>query len=1476
MGGGNNGKKTIFSAVGLSRADVLAIGRSRCNSDNGNQYPGIAVDINWAVYQLKKLAGGPLASICQLLLAWASKGAVMWPICDGDTRPVSKQATNKSNAKRKKGRNKATIARVELRKINETIRLGGLDEEALAKAMEQRTTLQKDIKSGESQSTKQVPNNFPQLLADNLAKLSAHELSESNGTVKEVLTAEFQADGLMGGLYEEGKVQLIMTGDIDIPIIFGDSCITITKCTGKTFNIASTCKKTLTDAISCLPLQRQQKIKFHDPQWPLYSGISDRRLRVLIMVIVESDVCPGGVYGAGPGWVQTTMNAISQSKSPKSVYEQLVDHAAAKDKRFTAELLNTYVDAVVFEPVNEYGGQRKYMDGNPPANLPSYLEEFQTDSTEIDAGPSVLECKGTGVDARHKFLEAVEHHSCTACKETTCKHCTDFIEKQPHCLECYLVKKILPGADVSNLTPIHQMSLDLIEKYNFNKEDVDKLLADEVEKIWKDQSLQRSLEEMAEKVEFPLLPSSAIHSTDGDLKTIAEVDLGFGAAFVHNPDIPPKTLPPLLELLAALVLFDKPGKKYTTWQKDGSVFSAMPKMFIDFAMKCRIDIGYRLLERCVRHAMDNRTAPLDANEKHLMRLVMYKGKVGIAINAPIPASMKGDVYDGWTVITIDSLLCAECDCKSGSKEDDKVACVHTLARAYLLSILLCEDLAEHILVELCSYVSSGDVERNVWNDDEIASMKKSMIVLAEATGNMELSDAMSKQTTIHAMLESFQTGTQKSNEWKRACGKPSPDEILPLTEMNLDSSVFKAKLKMHRATPKKSNEPTEPIRTFDPDYSGVCAACNAVGISPSKIPYVGHQLLVHRRNELHEDADVQAAKMLEMQPKWTSLMEEAESRSKRVADTSLFNLRQPRECTTTPLRRSGRISSNTEEDERPKKKRKFKAPGYKCCAKLGCPNHSQMEGITMHRIPPMPTPLGSNGKKPTKEQIIKWRKKAEIHWEFMDRCGYGRDDTIKADLRICSAHETVKHTTRQITYTHSGITISERFSFDVISGAGESSSLLPSMATKGVASTRAVSRILSDVQEKAKKAPSPVTVTPTTENKLQRERRLREEAEGTAAETVMVMQQVVECNSIEESPVPINPVVARIAGIVTPTPKVPPRKRKFSSNDTSTGALDKSREKLTRTADLPPSVLPNIKASEVKRRTGFENVSAMLAYIVVVTNGNFDLIRERRSSLTWFEEWFRYFEWCYGEVCRRQIDRESEWGIGTRQIRAVIDLKAAIEVGALQSWPRFASFSEDKALRDSAKWNKYDNDRIILWDMTNVTMPQSSDAGVQRTTYSQYYSENCLKAGVGIQLCGWLLVWDLWGGGITDDQYNNKSGYLQEQETFAKTDLVDGKVMPFTNVKDRGYRTSFAAWKHGEQKVLQPPFAKSDKRFNGRQTIYAGSIARDRSGNERGVNVSKRSGMFQRGFQKTMSQKRFNYAWLTWSFKANFMYKRVL
>ena len=60
--------------------------------------------------------------------------------------------------------------------------------------------------------------------------------------------------------------------------------------------------------------------------------------------------------------------------------------------------------------------------------------------------------------------------------------------------------------------------------------------------------------------------------------------------------------------------------------------------------------------------------------------------------------------------------------------------------------------------------------------------------------------------------------------------------------------------------------------------------------------------------------------------------------------------------------------------------------------------------------------------------------------------------------------------------------------------------------------------------------------------------------------------------------------------------------------------------------------------------------------------------------------------------------------------------------------------------------------------------------------------------------------------------------------------------------------------------------SKSGERFKERMTVYAATIAHDRSGNERAVNVCKRSGVMKRGFKPNMNPIRFNYAWRGWAF----------
>ena len=73
------------------------------------------------------------------------------------------------------------------------------------------------------------------------------------------------------------------------------------------------------------------------------------------------------------------------------------------------------------------------------------------------------------------------------------------------------------------------------------------------------------------------------------------------------------------------------------------------------------------------------------------------------------------------------------------------------------------------------------------------------------------------------------------------------------------------------------------------------------------------------------------------------------------------------------------------------------------------------------------------------------------------------------------------------------------------------------------------------------------------------------------------------------------------------------------------------------------------------------------------------------------------------------------------------------------------------------------------------------------------------------------------------------------------------KVVPFTNVLDKGYRPRAANWEHGRQLTAQHTFKKSDRQFKGTETLFSADLATDRDANKRGENITKRCGIIERG-----------------------------
>lgn len=115
--------------------------------------------------------------------------------------------------------------------------------------------------------------------------------------------------------------------------------------------------------------------------------------------------------------------------------------------------------------------------------------------------------------------------------------------------------------------------------------------------------------------------------------------------------------------------------------------------------------------------------------------------------------------------------------------------------------------------------------------------------------------------------------------------------------------------------------------------------------------------------------------------------------------------------------------------------------------------------------------------------------------------------------------------------------------------------------------------------------------------------------------------------------------------------------------------------------------------------------------------------------------------------------------------------------------------------------------------MTSISMPKPGDAQMQRLTYSSYYANNVFKGGIGLQQCGWILTHNLLTGYVSNTAYQEKSGIFEMQQRFSDKDFVNGILVPFLNIFDKGYRNMLAAWRAGKQLTAQPLFAKRDKKF---------------------------------------------------------------
>ena len=212
------------------------------------------------------------------------------------------------------------------------------------------------------------------------------------------------------------------------------------------------------------------------------------------------------------------------------------------------------------------------------------------------------------------------------------------------------------------------------------------------------------------------------------------------------------------------------------------------------------------------------------------------------------------------------------------------------------------------------------------------------------------------------------------------------------------------------------------------------------------------------------------------------------------------------------------------------------------------------------------------------------------------------------------------------------------------------------------------------------------------------------------------------------------------------------------------------RAKLQRT---PPKSLPqptftpfSISDGAVKARTGFVSMFSLLSFVVVVCNGDVVQMMKKKSSMTWFEEWFLFFQWEWGRESTTLTLLLDFFKMSESTIRRVLRHKLNAVLEARKRWPRFATLEEDVTLMSAWWQNKYGTKRVILWDDTNINIPAASDSHLNRHTYSAYYAGNVAKGAVFLQLCGWMGTWELWAGAILDTEYQTRSGVFKYMQWF--------------------------------------------------------------------------------------------------------------
>jgi hypothetical protein len=413
------------------------------------------------------------------------------------------------------------------------------------------------------------------------------------------------------------------------------------------------------------------------------------------------------------------------------------------------------------------------------------------------------------------------HNVCTLCQSTICSTCNfGTAESGWHCVKCYAESQFVNISDAEN----NLSKIEMVEKignrgYRISVTDSYEDVLDMYDMINKNEGIFG--EDILNSVSIPEYSTNYLST----LVPITSFGFNKGGCFIHDEKLSISDVIQLMETFVELVNI----KKVVVENRMDltTTYSVVPSMILEMAKRSRAyGYGFRLLKRCVRHAMDSLAIDIRGAK---VTVVKEDVMVSLIIEHSVRASMKQEIYDVVVCFNVNSILACQCSCKCGSQNVEKVMCIHMLPVLYQVSLLVFDGLGEHILIELASYVSS--MSSSDMTDDNAARLQNVIkdLILAVKKSLPVLAENQSCWYTIKGLLSCYNVGT---NQMKQAPKSPNDRSLLkPLRQLDRRSSLQSAKQHILMIHVQNDDEPipfTQPDllpRMSLTDYTNITLVC---------------------------------------------------------------------------------------------------------------------------------------------------------------------------------------------------------------------------------------------------------------------------------------------------------------------------------------------------------------------------------------------------------------------------------------------------------------------------------------------------------------------------------------------------------------------------------------------------------------------------------------------------------------------------